>query len=632
LVLPLSKTIQLGVIILALQFLRNLRIPFLPRIVRKAADLFGVSRKSGYQAARRIREILQHPPVAGPDQNVRREVLRLRIRTQVLTFERDHPGIRFDERHSHLPLEAKSLCVRILRDFQGELSGSEIAGALGVPLPSLVRWDAEADGQARFPSKPERRGIHRRAGPEDVRRVLDEFQALTQDVTLEEFTASFNQRHPEHSLDRRTITRILQANGLRKIETRTGPEPYHPPFQVYFPGAQVAIDAKRSGVVFKSEPERVFTVTKEVGIDLASAAILGDALGKTETSDGVERVLVQVHEEYRSVLALLSDNGSANRAADPKAIFQWAEDRRIFSFPYHPQTNGHLEGLFGQFVRIVGRIEIDDSTKETLASSIVAVIWRVFIHFHNHSPRERLGGQSPLEYFRRYAPSAEEVEAARKGLRSQGERSRASRDPHPRLADCGFRSRVESILRRHRLAVQLDGAVRALLPYDLRVIESASAALLIQSQRDGFDERKRTFAYFMGIVRKKQQDVDAERRRSHHLAHETAKRLEEIERDRRVVEKERLQEEEDLRVQPEKVVLWYCGMLLSGGLKLGRGRWLEGLRRGLQGLRRLGRATRAVLERLAGTIRSWGKFQEKLKEEMVKLLFEEWELVLAGFT
>jgi hypothetical protein len=60
-------------------------------------------------------------------------------------------------------------------------------------------------------------------------------------------------------------------------------------------------------------------LTKEVGIDIATGAILGDALEKTENSNGVERVLIQVRQEYQSVLALLSDNGSANRAADAEA-------------------------------------------------------------------------------------------------------------------------------------------------------------------------------------------------------------------------------------------------------------------------------------------------------------------------
>jgi hypothetical protein len=192
--------------------------------------------------------------------------------------------------------------------------------------------------------------------------------------------------------------------------------------------------------------------------------------------------------------------------------------------------------------------------------------------------------------------------------------------------------RVEGILRRHRLAVEIDDALQALLPYDLRVIESASTALFVQSQRGGFDERKRTFAYFMGIVRNKQRELDTERRRSHHLAQETARRLAEIKGQQELVEKERRQEEEDLRLQPEKVILWYSRMLLSGGLKLARPRWIEGLRRGLKALRKLGRANRAALENLAGTIRSWGKFQERLKEQMVKLLFEEGDQVTAAPT
>ncbi|MGH7371867.1 MAG: hypothetical protein ACREJK_08510, partial [Candidatus Methylomirabilales bacterium] len=340
---PLSKKIQLGVIILALQLLRGLKIPFLPRLVRQAARRLGLSRKTGYKTAEWIEEILVSPPAAAPGEALRAENVRLRIQNQVLIFERDHPGVRFTDRHTHLPPEARSLCVRLFRDFKGQLTNTEIAQALRVPLPSLLRWCSEADAGARFPPKTERRGTHRRAGPEDIQRVLDEYNSLSADTTLEEFTVSFNKKYPEHTLDRRTITRILQANGLRKIDKRGAPPPYHGRFQVYFPGAQVSIDAKRCSVVFLGERRQVITLTKEVGIDIASGAILGDALEKTENSHGVERVLIRVREEYRSVLALLSDNGSANRAADAEGIFQWKDGTgRIFSFPYHPSTNGHL--------------------------------------------------------------------------------------------------------------------------------------------------------------------------------------------------------------------------------------------------------------------------------------------------
>jgi transposase InsO family protein len=621
---PRSKTICLGVIVLALQVLRGLKFPGCPRIVLAAARALGVSRKSGYQSARRIREILEKGPIEAPDEGLRREVLRLRIRNQVLAFERDHPGVRFDDREVHLPSEAKSLCVRIWRDSKGQLSDTEIANALGVPVPSLGRWDRQADGEARFPEKPERRGIYRRAGPEDIERVLAEYQSLSDDLTLEEFTFSFNKKYPEKTLDRRTITRILQANGLREIVSRGGPPPHHGRFRVYFPGAQVSIDAKRCDVVFVGEKRQVITLTKEVGIDISSCAILGDALGKTENSDGVERVLVQMREEYRGILALLSDNGTGNRAADAEGIFQWAGgDGRIFSFPYHPWTNGYSEGLNGQFSRIVGSIEIDDTSRETIAASVVEVVWRIFIHFHNYSPRERLGGKSPLEYFRQYVPKPEEVESARKGLQAQREKSQASRKPHPRLSDPVFRSRVEVLLRRNRLPAAIDEAIEALLPYDLDVIQHSSDAFFVQSARAGFDERKRTLAYILGIVRRKQKEADTERLRADYLRRESAQKLAAMEAERKQAEEEKRRDAEELRLRPENVILWNCEMLLRGRLELGRRRALEGMRSGLDALRKLGRSTGAVLAEIAATIRSWGKYREELKEAVAKILFEE---------
>jgi hypothetical protein len=622
--LPLSKKIQLGVIVLALQLLRGMKIPFVPRMAAKAAKILGLSRKTGYQTAAWIQEILERGSTEGPDERLREEAHRLCIRNQVLAYERDHPGVRFADRHSHLPLEAKSLCVRLYRDFQAKLTNTQIAAALGVPLPSLFRWCAEADRDGRFPEKPERRGIYRRSGPEDIARVIDEYKKLTADTTLEEFTVAFNKKYPEKTLDRRTITRILQANDLRKIEIHGGPPPYHSRFRVYFPGAQVSIDAKKCNVVFLGEKRQVITMTKEVGIDIASGAILGDAQGKTENSDGVVRVLVQMREEYRGILALLSDNGTANRAADAEGVFQWDQgDGRIFSFPYHPWTNGFSEGLNGQFARIVGPIEIDDTSRETIAASVVGIVWRVFIHFHNYSPRERLGGKSPLEYFRRYLPTPEEVVTARKGLQAQREKSRASREPHPRLSDPAFRSRVDGLLRRLRLPIALDEAIEALLPYDPEVIQHSSDAFFVAAARTGFDERKRTFAYFMGIVRRKQKEADTERLRAEYLRRETARKLAAMDEDRRKIEEEKRHDAEDLRVRPESTILWNCEMLLRGSLRLARRRWIDGVRQGLEALQKLGRVTTAVLAGLAATIRSWAKYRDELKEEVAKLLLEE---------
>ncbi len=55
---------------------------------------------------------------------------------------------------------------------------------------------------------------------------------------------------------------------------------------------------------------------------------------------------------------------------------------------------------------------------------------------------------------------------------------------------------------------------------------------------------------------------------------------------------------------------------------------LENLRKALKALIELGRPRR-VIEELAVTIRTWGRYREELKEEMVELLRAEFQALLA---
>ena len=233
----ISVTKELGIIILAKSFLENLKIP-VPRIISQAAEALSVSRKTGYKEARRIEKALLGPAEAedGEAKKLKRENLLLRIRNQVLSYERDRPGVRFVSGGRHLPPEARSLCVRLLRDFRESLSLTDIANAIGVSKTSLSRWDKAADSECRFPEKPERRGAWSHLTPEGARRVLETFQRLKEDMTLECFTTHYNALYPEAPLDRRTITRVLKAAGLYQPEPgkKTG-KSYHGKFKVFFP-------------------------------------------------------------------------------------------------------------------------------------------------------------------------------------------------------------------------------------------------------------------------------------------------------------------------------------------------------------------------------------------------------------
>ena len=393
---------------------------------------------------------------------------------------------------------------------------------------------------------------------------------------------------------------------------------------MYYPGAQVAIDAKKLKVFFKASLS-VLTVTREVAIDIASLAILGESLEKEECSGGVERVIVKARKECSEILSILADNGPANRAESVQKLLERDQTGQIFSFPYHPQTNGHLEGPFGQLERNVGKIEIDDTSSETLAASIVDVIVRIYVHFHNYSPRRRLDGLSPIEYLRSYCPKPQEREAARADLARHTERSEALRREPSRLQDPLFRARVERTLQQHRFGGSIETSHKALVRYDDGVIESASAAFFVQSHRSGFDERKRTFAYFMAIVRNKQKELDEARLRSEIGRQKSARVIAESERTQKRIQAEALEEKRLLGVDPERVILQNVELLLRGKLRFLKDRSIEGLRHGLEALRKLDRATAGTRDRIAATIRSWGAYGERLKEEALALFTLEYE-------
>jgi hypothetical protein len=386
----------------------------------------------------------------------------------------------------------------------------------------------------------------------------------------------------------------------------------------------MSLDATQCDIVFPGDA--TVTVTKEVGIDIATCTILGDALEREENSQGVERVLIQARKECESILAVLSDNGSANRAERIQVrLERECEVGQIFSFPCHPRTNGHIEGFFGQFSRIVGTIDIDDTSRESTARSVFEVVFRIYAHFHNHSARKRLGGLSPLEYLRRYSPSTEEQARARKGLKNRQERSRELRRKHARLSDERFRSLVGRAIERNRLDIPLEEALGALVRYDNQVIESSANALFVQSQRDGFEETKRTFAYFMGIVKRKQKDLDEDRLRTKIDGEKSRRLSQEARKAEEQLQREKAAEERKLKTNPEELILQYSDLLLRGRFRFLRESSLAALRRALEALADLGCAQRRVIERLSATIRNWGAYGEELKCDMVKLLWAEFE-------
>ena len=126
------------------------------------------------------------------------------------------------------------------------------------------------------------------------------------------------------------------------------------------------------------------------------------------------------------------------------------------------------------------------------------------------------------------------------------------------------------------------------------------------------------------VALSKRLEIDEARVREEVEALKARRFEEDLKAHQRELEREKAQEEKDLRSEPERVILNYAELLLAGGLKFLRATLLESLRKGLKALLELERP-REVVKHLAATIRSWAKYREQLKDQMVELLYAEYE-------
>jgi hypothetical protein len=187
---------------------------------------------------------------------------------------------------------------------------------------------------------------------------------------------------------------------------------------------------------------------------------------------------------------------------------------------------------------------------------------------------------------------------------------------------------VNRILTEHAFEdVEFDHALESLVAFDTAVIESASCAFFAYSRRDGFQESKRHFAYFMGIVRNKQQAVDQDHRNAAADVLRAQRLLDENAASDQSLEEEKRQERQELATKPEVVVIRYAQLLMRGRFRWLRERWLSHIREGLRALCGLGRTNTQVLETLTLALRALPDFAEDIKDRMVSLLAEEIEHV-----
>jgi transposase InsO family protein len=305
-------------------------------------------------------------------------------------------------RNARLTVHGRQLlCGRVL---QLGWSVRRAAGAAGVSRQTASKWLGRfrREGLAGLADRPSR--------PRRCARLLPAVAVRAVVRARLRFRAGPHRLAWMLGLARSTIYAVLRRLGLNRLRSlRPGPAPA--PRRYLWPAAGdlVHLDTKKLGRIGPGGGKRFDAQKKgkhagigwnwvHVAIDdhsrLAYAEELADERGESCVAF-LERALDFFAGHGVPVRRLLSDNGGCYHSGAYAALCAERDIRRLYTRPYHPQTNGKAEA----FVKVLQREWAYRRPYRDTAERIASL--RTFLSYYNERrPHGGLDGATPLERIR----------------------------------------------------------------------------------------------------------------------------------------------------------------------------------------------------------------------------------------
>jgi hypothetical protein len=462
----------------------------------------GATRSRAYELAAELRDLLatlERPPGrprAEPTTPASSKLAELRGET--LRFVMAHPGCVRTEGERMQYAQAWRSFVIALAERHSEVSPTELADALCMPLGTLEDWlRAPAALEPVDPASVEPGEERERdAKLAQVETVLDAWRAWRGDFSA---FCEHVRRDLGIELGKTLIANILFAHGVRRPARRPGrsrdEHALRGAFQTFFAGAQWVADGKRVEVVIDGE---VLHVNLELVVDATTDAAVGIDVRAEEDS----AALVAAFEDGKlttgeAPLALLVDNRPSNHTPEVDAAL--GDTLRIDATPARPQNKAHVEGAFGLFSQKLPALVLDTTDSRALARSIARIVAMTFFRALNRAPRRDRAGRSRLELYAQDV-TAEEREAARASLHERMRKQQLARETRAARIDPEVRARLDDAFARLSLLDPERRVRDAIACYPRDAMVDAIAIFETKQQRgtlpDGANSR-----YLLGIVR-----------------------------------------------------------------------------------------------------------------------------------
>lgn len=381
----------------------------------------------------------------------------------------------------------------------------QIAWALGVKFSTLSDWNKGFDAHMKPYELPDDRGKSGKVTAEVVGCVVERAKAIkanNQRLRVKTFTA--NLRAEGFDLGRKTIEQILIANDLWRPQTRKRRPRYYQNLCQRIPNGLLSIDG--SDMVVWLDGMK-FTFNVELGVDVGSFCHTGFGLHPTETSAAVMDVIEQHRRNWGKPVGVLCDHGSANLNEKVASYLNECGIEVVPAGPGNPKGNGTDEGAFGQMKQAIGSICLNTSSPQALAKSVLEALVSVYIKMRNQLPLRR-NNAVPSDQMQ--APVTDDEKQAEKQRIADHKKNKNADDENGDKIE-----RLDWIINYYGLtptSAEHDRARHCIRYYDLEAISKTEKAFLRAVSRQ---ESRRNLAYFFGILRNIQQEVDDARYRNY---------------------------------------------------------------------------------------------------------------------
>lgn len=379
----------------------------------------GVNRTQAYERKNQLIKAFEsvdlpepgRPPItSGPASNPGTAGWVLKV--TVLQYRIDNPGAVV--RHPGGRTGYSPGFRRIILDLFDDWTGSKerFCELVEVPYATLETWKA---GDAKQPYAPVSPRPVPEFGPEasDVARMIIEDYAVWQGSVRD-----FLHYEPARvNLPPNQIVRVLKISKMISSKKRKSPR-YRGSTQKLQPGTILVTDGKGISLHL-TESGEMRDYNWQGMVDQATACHTAVVVTETENAQGV----VQAYEQSVDFLgrkpeALVHDNKPIH---EDRVLRQTIEPdtTMIPATPRRPENKAVIEGEFGKFEQAVGRIDLDDSSLESLIKSAVEEVLRAYTAGINHAGRYEFEGLSRLQVLRRACPDPEKDSAFLENLKGR---------------------------------------------------------------------------------------------------------------------------------------------------------------------------------------------------------------------